>query len=73
VNVLLSPHALRALTVAVFFGDADVLAIAVLATGRSWLGGELLFLICPSSALDRDTLVRLDLSGLGSLLVVFVG
>lgn len=68
-NVLLSPH--RASAVAVFLCDADVLAVAVVATGRAGLvGRRLLFLTFPSSALDRDTLVRLDLGGLSSLLVL---
>ena len=66
-DVLFSPH--RASAVAIFFCDADLFAVAVVATGRAGLVGRRLFLTFPSSALDRDTLVRLDLGGLSSLLV----
>lgn len=58
--------------VAVFFGDADVLAEAVVSTGRGGLLRDLEFLtsIFPSSALDSDSLVSLDFGGFGSLLVL---
>lgn len=51
-------------------GDADVLADALLVTGRAGLLGLRLLLLFPSSALDRYLLLSLDLLG---LLVVFVG
>ena len=51
-------------------GDADVLADALLVTGRAGLLGLRLLLLFPSSALDRYLLFSLDLFG---LLVVFVG
>lgn len=51
-------------------GDADVLADALLVTGRAGLLGLRLLLLFPSSALDRYLLLSLDLFG---LLVVFVG
>ena len=51
-------------------GDADVLADALLVTGRAGLLGLRLLLLFPSSALDCYLLLSLDLFG---LLVVFVG
>lgn len=59
-----------ALTVVFSGGDADVLADALLVTGRAGLLGLRLLLLFPSSALDRYLLFSLDLFG---LLVVFVG
>ena len=59
-----------ALTVVFSGGDADVLADALLVTGRAGLLGLRLLLLFPSSALDRYLLFSLDLLG---LLVVFVG
>lgn len=67
-HVLFSSHA-AAWAVAVVFGDADVLAcIAVVSTGslRSSVSAF------PSSVLDSDPLVSLDLSGLGCRLLVLV-
>lgn len=56
--------------VAVFFGDADVFAVAVVSTGRALLLLSIAVLsVFPSSALNSYTLVSLDFSGLGSLLV----
>lgn len=55
----------------VFSGDADVLADALLVTGRAGLLGLRLLLLFPSSALDRYLLFSLD--DLFGLLVVFVG
>jgi len=61
-------------TVAVVLGDADVLAKAFVSTGRAGLRcGDVLTSIFPSSALDRDSLFGLDLSGGGSLLVLVCG
>lgn len=59
-------------TAAVVFGrsDADVLADALLVTGRAGLLGLRLLLLFPSSALDCYLLLSLDLFG---LLVVLVG
>ena len=60
-----------ALTVVFSGGDADVLADALLVTGRAGLLGLRLLLLFPSSALDRYLLFSLD--DLFGLLVVFVG
>ena len=61
-------------TVAVFFGDADVLTRValgvVVSTGRESL--RLLVSAFPSSVLDCDAFFALDLSGLGRCLLVFV-
>lgn len=57
-------------SVAVFFGDAYVLAVGtVVSTGRAGLRVVSLSSIFPSSALDGYTLVSLDLSCFGTLLV----
>ena len=73
-DFLFSREATRAVTV--LFSDADVLtsiAVVLFATGRAGLvGGVSVFLTFPSSALYRDSLVRLDLVGLCSLLFVLV-
>ena len=71
-DVLLSAYASGSGTAAVVFrgGDADVLADALLVTGRAGLLGLRWFLTFPSSALDRYLLLSLDLLG---LFVVLVG
>ena len=74
-DVLLDSYAaaLGLSTVAVFFGDANVLtrvAGVVVSTGRDGL--RLLVSAFPSSVLDCDAFFALDLSGLGRCLLVFV-
>ena len=65
---ILALTAAGAVAVAVFLSDADVLAVAVVSTGRA-LGGISLTSIFPSSAFNSDSLVSLDFSGFGNLLV----
>ena len=69
-DFLFSADASGTATVVFSGGDADVLADALLVTGRAGLLGLRLLLLFPSSALDRYLLFSLDLLG---LLVVFVG
>lgn len=69
-DVLAEVFSFTTTSVAIFFGDAYVLAVGtVVSTGRAGLRGESLSSIFPSSALDGDTLVSLDFSGFGTLLV----
>lgn len=71
-DVLLSPHA--PWTVAVALADADVFTrVAVVSTGRALLVSAIFAELFPSSALDGDTLVALDLGGLDGSLLVLVG
>jgi hypothetical protein len=69
-DFLFSADASGTATVFLSGGDADVLADALLVTGRAGLLGLRLLLLFPSSALDCYLLLSLDLFG---LLVVSVG
>ena len=70
---LFAPHtAFGSVAVALAFFDADLLSVAVVSTGRAWLGGVLITSTFPFSALNRHSLFALDFGSLRCLFFVLV-